>query len=78
MPKKTKREKLLAQQRRYAAAASSLSSGFSFSVSERPTGQTETYTEELTVIRHDLVRTIIFACIAVLVEFGIYWKINGG
>jgi hypothetical protein len=87
MPKKTKREKIIAELRRRNQSPSrpfeprdavqAPSSAFAFRASSKDTVGAQSNTEELTVIRHDLIRTIIFALVAVGIELGIYWKISG-
>jgi hypothetical protein len=78
MPKKTKRQKILAERRRVVTQTESIpSSSFSYQVTETPIVSTSGDVTELAIIQHDLVRTIIFAFIAIAIEVGIYWKING-
>jgi hypothetical protein len=87
MPKKTKREKIIAEQRRHSVSPSHsfehrdtqepTRPAFAFRASSNDTASSQSNTEELTIIRHDLLRTIIFALIAVGIELSIYWKISG-
>jgi hypothetical protein len=77
MPKKTKKEKILAEQRRHSPLPSISQNAFAFRVAQKDTIQPQPNTEELTVIRHDLIRTIILALVAVGIELGIYTKMNG-
>lgn len=87
MPKKTKREKIIAELRRHSTSpshplehrdiAEPVRPAFAFQASAKNTASLQSNTEELTVIRHDLLRTIILALIAVGIELSIYWKISG-
>jgi len=69
MPKKTKREKIMAEHRRET---------FVFRAPQKDTTTPlPADTEELKVIKHDLAWTIILAVVAIGIELGIYWKLNG-
>ncbi|HUD20374.1 MAG TPA: hypothetical protein VMR81_08075 [Patescibacteria group bacterium] len=91
MPKKTRREKILAEQRRKAPApgrsfapattqSTTLAPGtFSFQASPHISSERveKPDTQELSVIQHDLTKTIILAAIAIGLELGAYWMLHG-
>lgn len=60
MPVKTKREKLLAQLHRQSGTSRNLS--------------TPHQDENLSFVRHDVVKTLIFGGIAIAIEFFLYWN----
>lgn len=91
MPKKTKREKIQAEKRRhlsYVASSTPLSQNkpativspqtFTFQTSDTTPAYHDVASDrqELTIIRHDLLKTIILAIIAIGIELGIYWYIT--
>ncbi len=92
MPKKTKKQKILAERRRknitplisYSLQTNKISEptvqpAFSFQPSQQihhSQPQVETDTTELPVIKHDLMKTLILAFIAFSIEIGIYWQIH--
>jgi hypothetical protein len=76
MPKKTKREKMIAELRRHSLSPQVAHPVFAFQSSAKNTASLQSNIEELTIIRHDLIRTIILALIAVGIELTIYWKIS--
>jgi hypothetical protein len=92
MPKKTKRQKILARQRRHVLSSLSTvtpsaqlpktddaSQTFSFQLSPPPVKSVTTADdlEELTVIKRDLTKTLILAVIAVVIELGVYRMLHG-
>ena len=91
MPKKTKREKLLADKHRHMSLSSPSYSSISPSPAVNVQSQTFSYhasemkvsqkavkedNVELSIIRHDLLKTIILAIIAIGIELGTYWYIR--
>jgi hypothetical protein len=92
MPKKTKKQKMLAQQRRHTTStlpsnAPSVhvpetnipSLSFRFQESHAPAKSIENTDdrEELTVIKKDLTKTLVFALIAIVIELGVYRMLRG-
>jgi len=92
MPKRTRREKLLAQARRRTVTPVPLSSQdaplnspeqqhtFSFQVTQTPIQKDlskETNAEELPIIQHDLIKTVILAICAIGIELTIYTLLRG-
>ncbi len=91
MPKKTRREKILAEQRRKAPSpersfpsvtaqnAIQTPGTFSFQASPHliPRHIEEPDTHELSVIQHDLTKTVILAAIAIFIELGAYMMLHG-
>lgn len=85
MPKKTKREKIIAEYRRkiqLTRASSSTSPSPVHSYTFQPlTANTTMHqtvpmgeTTDLTTIRKDLIKTLLLAVAAISVEIGLYWK----
>ena len=86
MPKKTKKQKMLADKRHInfspvseeyvKPSPDSPSSTFQFQMTASAAKRLHDAEspEELAVIRHDLVRTILFAAIAIGTEFVLYWR----
>jgi hypothetical protein len=85
MPKKTKREKMLADKRHSfiqpleihssIPAGSVPSSTFQFRATTTKThAHVQTNTQELRAIQFDITKTIILAGIALAVEFAVYWQ----
>ncbi len=78
MPKKTKRQKLLADNRRHQSNVSvETSSPVSFQFkatvgSVKP--HTPENTQELIAVRNDITKTIILAALAIGAELIVYWK----
>jgi hypothetical protein len=78
MPRKTKREKILAEHRRIVThTGTPSSSSYTFQTTGATEATTIKDTQELRVIQHDLIRTVILSIIAISVELGLYWKLNG-
>jgi hypothetical protein len=84
MPKKTKRQKILARQRRHiqltpSSVTPTVSATFRFQESHAPVKPIETVDdrEELDVIRKDLTKTLILAVIAVVIELGVHSMLHG-
>jgi len=92
MPKRTRREKLLAQARRRIVTPIPLSSQdvplnspeqqhtFSFQVAQttiRKDPLKEANAEELPIIQHDLIKTVILAICAIGIELTIYTLLRG-
>jgi hypothetical protein len=89
MPKKTRRQKILAKKRRHFLSAvtpnsqpiqtPSPTATFHFNVSHEPIKSVSSADdrEELTVIKKDLTKTLVFALIAVAIELGLYRMLNG-
>ena len=92
MPKKTKKQKILAQQRRrttliqhsdtssvHLPENNTPSATFSFHGSHAPVRSVENTEnrEELIIIRKDLNKTIILALIAITIELGVYSMLRG-
>jgi hypothetical protein len=90
MPKKTKKEKILAKQRRLVSP-SVVSSSASTPIENQPVKSTFTFNAshsgttrkltnddaiELGVIKHDLAKTLIIASIAIAFELSVYWLLN--
>jgi hypothetical protein len=76
MPKKTKREKILAEHRRNVSHTDGSSSSYSFQIPQKQKEIIAGNTHELHVIQHDLMRTLILAAIAVCIELVLYWKLK--
>jgi hypothetical protein len=85
MPKKTKREKMLADRRHSFVqpleinpsipAGSSPSSAFQFRATTAKThAHAHTDTQELRAIQLDITKTIILAVAALAIEFAVYWQ----
>jgi hypothetical protein len=89
MPKKTKKQKILAEKRRHvshqtsshpmissAPTTSTSPSVFSFQASaHKPSNNSNDQgSTELSVIRHDLFKTIMLAIAAISIELVLYWK----
>ncbi len=90
MPKKTRKEKLRAQQRRTAPTTVSLSSspnspvhtssGYTFQsrTTERTTSTVSAAdTGELRAVRLELTKTTLLALVAIAVEFFLFWRGGG-
>jgi hypothetical protein len=92
MPKKTKRQKILAQLRRHRQLTPSSVipsvqnresdppvSPFHFQVTQTPGKPVENVDdkEELIVIKKDLTKTLILALIAIVIELGLYRMLRG-
>lgn len=78
MPKKTKREKILAELHRktYKPPVASLTPQYAFqAVSTQPHVIQENYSEYL-AIKIDLVKTLVLATIAISAELLLYFKIG--
>jgi hypothetical protein len=88
MPKKSKKEKILADMRRRAPTQQSLtthipalvkeeaSPTFRFQLNKKtaaPVWLPQQNSSELTAIKRDLSKTFILACLAILAEIIIYW-----
>ena len=89
MPKKTKKEKILAvQRRRLPSSIVSTASSVEHSQSQQPLYQfknssekkvqqaIQEYAVELTTIKNDLYKTITLALIAFSVELYLYWQLS--
>jgi hypothetical protein len=91
MPKKTRKEKLLAQTRRHVApsfvsqsatpvADTTVVSSSVFQFTAKTSKKTQQMiaddTTELAVIKTDLAKTLILAVLAIGVEIGIYWVLR--
>ena len=92
MPKRTKREKLLAQSRRHTVTTLPSSSqvasadtqeqhpAFTYQITNTPAQKEQmkdANTEELPIIRHDLVKTVILALCAIGIELTVYTLLRG-
>ena len=84
MPKKTKRQKILAEQRRHIPSVQipgtiAPSPEFHFQESHAPAKSVENTDdrEDLTVIQKDLTKTLILAAIAIIIELGVYRMLRG-
>ena len=90
MPKKTRKEKLLAQQRRQVTkpsfsppsnpvvstqASAMPSFQYNATVQSKINHTTAIDTQELQTIKTDLLKTILFAMLAIGTEIGIYWQL---
>ncbi len=74
MPKKTRKQKLRADDRHHDfVSASPAPVTFAFKATHKSTQQTNDF-HELAAIHSDLVRTILLAAIAIGIELFIYWK----
>jgi len=92
MPKKTKRQKILAQQRRHIPAtlyptpktvhqqeATIPPTTFHFQQSHSSVKLQENHAdkEELTVIQKDITKTLILAALAIIIELGVHSMLHG-
>jgi len=92
MPKKTKKQKILAEQRRHTTLtlpsntpsvhlpeANIPTPAFRFQVPQAPAKSIENIDDrkELAVIQKDLTKTLILALIAILIELGVYRMLRG-
>jgi len=92
MPKKTKRQKILAELRRHTTLTQTANAPsvpvpethtpspvFRFQGSHAPAKSVDTAydREELAVIQKDLTKTLIFALIAIVIELGVYRMLRG-
>lgn len=79
MPTKTKKEKLLAQQRRKSIPIVTNSTFLSISLVQLPTiaitreKSDMTHAEDLSLVRHDVVKTILLGLVAISIELVMYW-----
>src|SRR5258706_9533955 len=93
MPKKSKKEKIIAEQKRklhvhLPLASSAITSGaeqqaptFQFQLTKKqptyPPAQTYSDQAELIAIKRDLTKTLVLAFIAVSIELALYWFSRG-
>lgn len=79
MPKKSKKEKILADRRRLARVAQvqPASPSFQFQLADIPSFESKSSSgqsvKELSAVKRDLTKTFILAALAIAVEVAIYW-----
>jgi hypothetical protein len=79
MPKKTKRQKILARERRHIPLPTSSPVAFHFQEPATPSSPIVPSgdREELIFIKKDLTKTLILALIAICIELGVYRMLRG-